>query len=96
MPATSLLSCEDFRLACLAREGVAEVTRLLARRPSGPTLSSWPPDWSSPTHAPCWHLADIMPTMSMSAYRGTADISDLRSADITRPRPERTFHGSCT
>ena len=29
MPATSLLSCEHFRLACLAREGVAEVTRLL-------------------------------------------------------------------
>ena len=29
MPATSRLSCERFRLACLAREGVAEVTALI-------------------------------------------------------------------
>ena len=29
MPATSRLSCERFRHACLAREGVAEVTALI-------------------------------------------------------------------
>ena len=29
MPVTSRLSCERFRLACLARDGVAEVTELV-------------------------------------------------------------------
>ena len=57
MPATSRLSCERFRHACLAREGVAEVTALLLefalRHPASPAyrtnaVSNWPLIRASP------------------------------------------------